>query len=76
MGNFLLQGLVDEIGERYIKVWRYSNEGKGTQMKAYNKYHKYVEYWRDLIDLDNLKCGLGGHSRSLKMAPVDKSHTS
>jgi len=36
VGNFLLQGLVDEIGERYIKVWRYSNEGKGTQMKAYN----------------------------------------
>jgi len=33
VGKFLIQGL-----ECY----------KGTQIKAYHKYDKYVEYWREL----------------------------
>jgi len=55
VGMFLLHGL-----ECY----------KGTQMKAYDKYDKYVEY------CVTLKCGLRGRSRSLEMAPLDRLHTS
>jgi len=50
VGKFLLLGL-----KRY----------KDTQMKAYDKYDKHVEYWRDL------EIRVRGRSRSLEMTTFD-----